>query len=83
MYVDISGNRSCTRQIDIGLPQGSASSPYLFSLYINDMHRSSEKLKFIHFADDTTVSSANNLFVNRLVIICIDCIRRLVRNWGK
>ena len=26
-----------------------------FLLYINDMHRSSDQLRFVHFADDTTV----------------------------
>ena len=41
--------------VNSGLPQGAVNSPWLFSLYVNDMHRSSEKLNFVHFADDTTV----------------------------
>ena len=62
MYVDIDGHRSTTRTLNIGLPQGAVSSTYLFSLYINDMHRSSEKLDFTHFADDTTLClSGDNL----------------------
>ncbi len=55
MYVEVNGCRSRTRTLNIGLPQGSVSSPWLFSLYINDMHRTSDKLNFIHFADDTTI----------------------------
>ena len=55
MYVCVNGNNSRTATINIGLPQGSVSAPWLFSLYINDMHRSSKKLNFLHFADDTTV----------------------------
>lgn len=55
MYVSINGCESTTKTTNIGLPQGSVSSPWLFSLYINDMHRTSTKFKFIHFADDTTI----------------------------
>ena len=55
MYVSVNGGDSTTRTTNIGLPQGSVSAPWLFGLYINDLHRTSTKLKFIHFADDTTV----------------------------
>ena len=68
VYVSVNGCDSQTTTMNIGLPQGSVSAPWLFSLYINDMHRTSRKLKFIHYANDTTVYmsvlSGNNL--NRL-----------------
>ena len=42
--------------------------PLLFLLYINDMHRSSDQLRFVNFADDPTVfasdSDINNVHVS-------------------
>ena len=55
MYVEMKGCKSETKTLNIGLPQGSVSAPWLFNLYINDMHRSSDNLNFLHFADDTTI----------------------------
>jgi len=54
-YVDVNNSHSSVRTIDTGVPQGSVLGPTLFLLYINDMCKCSDKLKFIHFADDTTV----------------------------
>ena len=53
--VNVGNIRSESRTVNIGLPQGSVSSPYLFQIYVNDVSRSSEKLNFIHFSDDTTM----------------------------
>ncbi len=46
-------------KISYGVPQGSLLGPLLFILYINDIYRSSEKLSFILYADDTNVLCSN------------------------
>ena len=46
--------------ITLGVQQLSVLGPVLFLLYINDMHRSSTQLPFLHFADDTTVFASDN-----------------------
>ena len=55
LFVEMNGQRSETKTSNIGLPQGAVSSPWMFGLYINDMHRASNHFKFVHFADDTTI----------------------------
>ena len=55
LFVELNGQRSETKTSDIGLPQGAISYPWMFGLYINDMHRASNHFKFIHIADDTTI----------------------------
>lgn len=55
IYVEMGGVSSAERVLSCSVPQGSTLSPLLFLLYINDMHRASETLQFLHFADDSTV----------------------------
>lgn len=49
---------SKSRKIEAGIPLGFCLSPYLFSVYINDMPVI-EKSKITLFADDTIFYSTN------------------------
>ena len=54
-FVKYKDTVSSKQEVLCGVPQGSILGPLLFILYINDMHKVSELLHFIIFADDTNI----------------------------
>ena len=59
-YVSVKNFSSSMSNITLAVLQGSVLGPVLFLLYINVMHRSSDQLCFVHFADDTTVFASDS-----------------------
>jgi len=54
-FVTVNEMNSDKRRIECGVPQGSVLGPKFFLIYINDISHISDLLKFILFADDTTI----------------------------
>jgi len=63
-YVAVNGINSAFLPIDCGVPQGSLLGPILFLIFINDLPNSDKFVKFILFADDTTVLVADKSLCN-------------------
>ena len=90
-FVCINGYLSDTKINNIGVPQGSTLGPLLFLLYVNDIINCSNVLKFILFADDTTVllrshcikDLNNKLAIEVQKVITWFCANNLVINLTK
>ena len=59
-YVQMDEQNFSSLNITCGVPQGSIIGPLLFILYINDFNACTKDLKFIHFADDSTLYAKGN-----------------------
>ena len=53
--VQISGNKSESKTVRFGVPQGSILWPKLFSIFVNDLAETITNGELYLFADDTTV----------------------------
>ena len=54
-FVNVNGFKSQKKLLRCGVPQGSILGPLLFLIYINDLCNTSKNLKYILFADDTSI----------------------------
>ena len=54
-YVQFENCKSDLLEVKTGIPQGSILGPLFFSVLINDIVKSSSKLSFLMYADDTTI----------------------------
>ena len=67
--------------ITLGVVQGSVLGTVLFVLYINDMHRSSDQMRFVNIADDITVFVSDSDINNVHASVNRELLR--VDNWLK
>ena len=58
--VNVNHSSSTFNDITCGVPQGSILGPLLFLLFINDLPNCSNVLKFVLFADDTSILFKNS-----------------------
>jgi len=65
-YTEIDNIKSNMLSITTGVPQGSILGPLFFIIYIHDFAQATKMFKFLIYADDTTLSSTLNVFIDNI-----------------
>ena len=68
-YVYYNSCKSKYKNISCGVPQGSILGPLLFLLYVNDIINTTKVLKFVLFADDTTITYSHTDIISKFELI--------------
>ncbi len=64
-YVQFNEQCSTLGKITTGVPQGSILGPLLFIIYMNDIHKVTNKFSFILYADDTYLIEPQSINQNQ------------------
>ena len=80
-YIYYNNIKPNSGKLTCGVPQGSILGPLLFILYINDIVNTSTMLKFVLFADDTTILYSHDNLAGKMNEINKEL--QEVTNWFK
>jgi hypothetical protein len=82
-YVMVGGERSSTKSLDVGVPQGSVLGPFLFSVYVSPIASviSSFGVHFHQYADDTQLYTAVRAGSDNESIRRLEECSLAVRDW--
>lgn len=82
-YVMVGGERSSTKSLDVGVPQGSVLGPFLFSVYVSPIASviSSFGVHFHQYADDTQLYTAVKSGSDSESIRRLEECSQAVRDW--
>ena len=82
-YVLFNKTKSDLAIITTGIPKGSILGPLLFSIYVNDIINSRDKLQYLLYADDTTLYFNRQHFTPHNANLEINNELSKVMNWLK